>query len=76
MSIVAGALVVNKIFFQLAANYSVETWFNISSHVTTLAITALTSLSTLTFNGDVQAEVFVILKWKKKTTEVMVGTAH
>jgi len=65
MFIVAAALLVNKIFFQLAANFSVEPWFIISNYVTTVAITVLTSLATLIFNSDVQAEVLVILKLKK-----------
>jgi len=77
MFIVAAALVVNKIFYYMAANYSTEPWFNISSHVTTLGITSLTSLSTLIFNGKVKAEVVVLFKPKKKTTVIIVaGTAH
>jgi len=71
MGLVTGGLVLNKVFFQFTASYNTEPWFVVSNHVTTLAITILTSLATLLFNSEVQAKVLALVKPKKNVVTVV-----
>jgi len=72
MFLITGGLIVNKVFYQITANYNAQPWFIVSNHVTTLGIAALTSSLTLIFNSEVRAEVVAILKLKKKNQTAVV----